>query len=41
MGRASKDDLPDGESGIFFESGLDTDLLICPTGWFLRVKARL
>jgi hypothetical protein len=25
-GRTCRDDLPDGESGIFFESGLDTDL---------------
>jgi hypothetical protein len=31
-GRICKSDLPDGLSKIFFETGLDTDLLICPTG---------
>jgi hypothetical protein len=30
--------LPNGEAKYFFESGLDADLLICPTGC-LRVKA--
>src|SRR6266478_4871154 len=37
-GRIYRGDLPDGLSGIFFESGLDTDLLICPSGC-LRAKA--
>jgi hypothetical protein len=37
-GRIYRGDLPDGLSGIFFESGLDTDLLICPAGC-LQVKA--
>jgi hypothetical protein len=30
--RAYKVDFSKRESGIFFASGLDTDLLICPTG---------
>jgi len=31
-GRIYRGDFSNSESGIFFESGLDTDLLICPTG---------
>jgi hypothetical protein len=31
-GRAGSADLPDGESGIFFEGGLDRKSLICPSG---------
>ena len=30
--RIDRDDFSKGKSGIFFESALDTDLLICPTG---------
>ena len=41
-GRAYRVDFSSGESGIFFESGLDTDLptgrLICPTGQFKRQR---
>src|SRR5712692_803174 len=31
----------DVESGIFFRSGLDTDLLICPTGCLRKALLRL
>jgi hypothetical protein len=31
-GRTCRDDLPDEPSGIFFESGLDSNLVICPSG---------
>ena len=39
-GRACRDDLPDGESGIFFVGGLDRFWVICPSGWFVAVVAR-
>src|SRR5882672_12529956 len=32
MARTCRDDLPDGESGIFFETGLDSKSVICPSG---------
>src|SRR3979411_3089338 len=32
MAQACRDDLPDKHSGIFFERGLDRNLLICPSG---------
>src|ERR1700736_2562875 len=37
-GRILSGDLPDGLSGIFFELGLDRNLLICPSG-SLRITA--
>ena len=32
MGRASRSDLPDGESEIFLQQGAGQDSLICPSG---------
>jgi hypothetical protein len=32
MAQAFSDDLPDGHSGKFFDGGLDSLLLICPSG---------
>ena len=32
MAQARRDDLPDKHSGIFFERGLDRNLLICLSG---------
>jgi hypothetical protein len=37
-GRILSGDLPDGLSGIFFELGLDRNLLICPSGKDLTEK---
>jgi hypothetical protein len=34
MARACRDDLPDKQSEEFFVMGLDTFLVICPTGRF-------
>jgi hypothetical protein len=38
-GRVCRDDLPDGESAIFFVEGLDFDWLICRTGWRFARRA--
>ena len=38
-GRAGSADLPDGESEIFFEIGLDRSLVICPSGQLSRLLA--
>jgi hypothetical protein len=36
--RESTFDLPDGLSGIFFANGLDSILLICPTGYLMGIS---
>src|SRR6266550_2649736 len=36
MAQARRDDLPDKHSRIFFERGLDRNLLICPSGAIAR-----
>jgi hypothetical protein len=37
-GRACRDDLPDGLSGIFFTAGLDRLSVICPSGRLVAVR---
>jgi hypothetical protein len=38
-GGSCRFDLPDGESGIFLQMGLDNNLLICPSGNALQFVA--
>jgi hypothetical protein len=39
MARIGRDDLPDGESEIFLQRGLDRVWVICPSGRFVAVLA--
>ncbi|SDI50978.1 hypothetical protein SAMN05444163_3005 [Bradyrhizobium ottawaense] len=39
-GGSRKSDLPDGTSGIFLREGLDSLLVICPSGKFTTKKDR-
>jgi hypothetical protein len=38
MAQASSADLPDELSELFSRQGLDSNLLICPSGWFVAAR---